>query len=449
MRSRFARIRLRFQLWVIVQLALMVLTLAGLLWAVWVRGLPAVTAVLAAVLGGQLAALLAFVSSEHRKLERFLDALAFDDLSLQLTEEDWDQQLAQAANHIIDTVREARVESEAQASYLNALVKHVPVAILSFRPDGAVVLQNNAARHLFQVPRLTRVDDLSVYGEHLPKALRALQPGQQRLVRAMAEDRVLELKVSATQIRIAGAGGGETQMLLAVENIHSELDDREITAWRDLIRVLTHEIMNSVTPIASLAQTVDDLVGELPDAGRETREDMHDALTTIVRRSDGLLQFVEGYRRLTDLPQPKLAETPVAPLLEDTRRLCREDFGSGIDIEADVQPANLTVSVDAAMIQQVLINLARNACFAVAEVESPRLSLRARSAHGRVQVTVEDNGCGIAEEDLSQIFIPFFTTRKHGSGVGMTLARQIVSAHKGSLTVRSRPGQGTAVTLTL
>ncbi|MEM9303304.1 MAG: ATP-binding protein [Pseudomonadota bacterium] len=450
MKSRFSQIRFKFQLTLGLQIVLLGVALAGLIWSATVARLPAVSAVLGLVTLGVFAGLLAYASSGHRKLERFLDALAFDDLSLRLSEQDWDQQLARAANHVLGSVRDARVETEAKATYLDVLVKHVPVAVLSLAADGRIALQNNAARHLFQLPRLSRVDDLAVFGAHLPKALTAIAPGRQELVRAVRDEHVLELKVSATEIRLAGDAGGDVQTLLAIENIRSELDDREINAWRDLIRVLTHEIMNSVTPITSLARTVDTLAADVgtTDDPEELLEDMQAALATIVRRSEGLTQFVEGYRKLTALPQPRIETVPLLATLADVRRLCHQDFGDSLTIEVDVDPDRLALQADPALVQQALINLARNACFAVEGRPEPRVRLVARSVHGRLQVSVEDNGCGIAPEEIDQIFIPFFTTRKDGSGVGMPLARQIMAAHGGTIGVQSRVDEGTTVTLT-
>ena len=450
MRSRFSRIRWRFQLAVGAQVAALLPTVGALAWTLARPGLPAVTVVLLLLIVAQFAGLIAYTSSEHRKLERFLDALAFDDLSLRLTEGDWDRQLARAANHILTTVRDARVETEAKATYLDVLVRHIPVAILAIDPAGSVVMQNNAARRLFQRPRLATLEDLADFGAHLPRALAALRPGEERLLRATDGERVLELKVSATEIRLAGDAGGSVQTLLALENIFSELDDREIAAWRDLIRVLTHEIMNSITPIASLARTVDGMAEELGSAedGDEMLADIHDALATIVRRSEGLIAFVEGYRRLTQLPQPHFATRPVAQLLADVQRLCAEEFGDALALDVSVTPATLSLSADHALVQQALLNVARNACLAVAGRESPRVDLLADIEHGRVRLRVVDNGCGIDDEVLAQIFIPFFTTRRGGSGVGMTLARQIMAAHRGTIGVRSEVDQGTTVTMT-
>lgn len=445
--SRYRQIRAAFQVKVIAQILLMIVTFGALGWAVFVAALPAVATIVGLILLAQIAAFLTFVGTQHRKLERFLDALAFGDLSLRLSEEDWDQQLARAANDVIGTVRDARIETEAKAVYLDALVKHIPVAILAIEPDGAVALQNNAARRLLRRPNLRSLRDLKEFGGHLPKALAAMQPGQRRLLRAANDQVTLELSVSATEINLSGAGGGSRQTLLALENIHRELDDREITAWRDLIRVLTHEIMNSITPIASLARTVDSLVRKVEpaSANAEAFADMHDALATISRRSEGLIRFVEGYRRITSIPQPKLVEFRLEQLFNDVRTLCLESF-PGIDVKVDVTPPSLQLSADVDLLQQALINLAHNACHAVTNVADPTVELVGETVHGQVQITLRDNGCGISDEDLPQVFIPFFTTRKGGSGIGMTLARQIMSAHQATISIRSSTS-GTEVKL--
>ena len=278
----------------------------------------------------------------------------------------------------------------------------------------------------------------------------ALAPGQQRLIRAADEHRTLELKVSVTEIRMAG----DQQTLLALENIHQELDEREIKAWRDLIRVMTHEIMNSITPIASLARTVDALVSDLQTSGAlsaaetEPLEDMHTALTTIGKRSDGLLEFVDGYRRLTGIPQPNLKEMKIADLLTDAVQLSQQQLSTHkVKLSQAIEPPSLCLSVDESMLQQGLINLLKNAIDAIKDSDHPEIKLLAQLKLGRVNITVTDNGCGIPEDEISQIFIPFFTTKKHGFGIGMTLARQIMSAHGGSVSVRSQVGSGTAVTL--
>lgn len=446
--NQLRRFRWQFQIRVLGLLATIGVAMAGLLWSLQRDGLPAVTALAALIVAGLIASLLHFVSSQHRKLERFLTALAFDDASLRFAEDDWDAQLAAAANDVLSAVRDARLATEAKAVYLDTVLKHVPVAVLCVASDGHILTVNNAARHLFGTVRLDQISDLAVFGRQVPEQLGSLNAGEQRMVRAVHRERILDLKVSATQIRLTGEDGGTLQTLLALENIHSELDDREIRAWRDLIRVLTHEIMNSVTPIASLARTVDSMITELEQPDSETADDIHAALATIVRRSEGLIDFVTGYRKMTSAPQPRLRQTPVQPLLDDIRRLCVEEFAPAPSIAISVTPENLSMSADHGMMQQALSNLVRNACQAVENVDSGNVRVDASPSHGKVCITITDNGSGIDADDLGQIFIPFFTTRSTGSGVGMTLARQIVSAHGGTISVRSKPGE-TVVTVSV
>ena len=234
--------------------------------------------------------------------------------------------------------------------------------------------------------------------------------------------------------------GGEPERIYSIENLTGELSARESSAWRNLIRVLTHEIMNSLTPVASLAETSASITD---DVG--SRDDLKDALATIARRSRGLVQFVERYRELMQIPAPRPEPLGVRAVLEDVLRLMTDEI-DGIAIDIDVAPESLQVNADRALLDQVLVNLMRNAVQAMAETSSPRLSLRGRLELGRTLIRVSDNGPGIEAGTEDQIFVPFFTTRRDGSGIGLSVSRQIMLAHGGDL-LASSDGQGTTMTL--
>ena len=234
---------------------------------------------------------------------------------------------------------------------------------------------------------------------------------------------------------------GEIERLYSIENLSGELSARESSAWRNLIRVLTHEIMNTLTPVTSLAQTTASMLDDPEGA----EDDIREAIATIGRRSEGLISFVSTYRELLHLPLPDPETLEVGALFRDLVVLNQESV-TGIDVQVDVVPESLTVMADRQLLEQVLINLLKNATDAVAESATPAIRLAGRLDFGRTVLTVEDNGPGIPAAILDQVFIPFFTTKRDGSGIGLSLSRQIMTAHNGDIVVESNDG-GTAIKL--
>jgi nitrogen fixation/metabolism regulation signal transduction histidine kinase len=271
----------------------------------------------------------------------------------------------------------------------------------------------------------------------LPDELRAIRAGRQRLVQTRLRDIPVELRVSVSEIRTEG----EVERLYSIENLSGELSARESSAWRNLIRVLTHEIMNTLTPVTSLAQTTATL---LEDPGA-AQDDIREAVATIGRRSEGLIRFVSTYRELLHLPTPDPEELDVASLFRDLAVLNQESL-AGIDVQHDVVPESLSVVADRQLLEQVLINLLKNAIDAVAGSDAPTIRLSGRLDFGRTVLIVEDNGPGIPAAILDQVFIPFFTTKRDGSGIGLSLSRQIMTAHHGDMAIESS-ADGTAIKL--
>jgi signal transduction histidine kinase len=271
-----------------------------------------------------------------------------------------------------------------------------------------------------------------------------MKSGNKELVKVEDKNETLQLAIYATELKMRE----QHFTLVSLQNIQSELEEKEMQAWQNLIRVLTHEIMNSVTPIASLASTVNNL---LPDGrseqkpGREIDVDsiteMRSALQTIEKRSEGLLHFVDAYRSLTRIPKPDFKIFPVAELFERGAQLMRPRVKEkAVAFSAHVEPATLELTADPQLIEQVLINLLLNAIQAVENQPDARIQLNAlMNERGRVVIQVIDNGPGIIEEVRDKIFIPFFTTKQDGSGIGLSLSRQIMRLHRGTITVRSEP----------
>jgi signal transduction histidine kinase len=264
------------------------------------------------------------------------------------------------------------------------------------------------------------------------------------------EDGLVQLSLYAT-----GFVSKRRQLLLvAMQNIQNELEEKEMRAWQNLIRVLTHEIMNSIAPISSLASTANELLAsdcQVEPEGPQTERlrDVCDAVETIEKRSKGLITFIEKYRELTRIPQPQFQIVKVVDLIERVRHLMTEQMTQhNIEFDSGIDPVNLEITADPALIEQVLINLCKNAVEAMATAEQPKIELMAGTgSQGNPVIKVIDNGRGIPGEVLERIFIPFFTTKQKGSGIGLSLSRQIMRLHKGTLNAESKPGIATIFTL--
>jgi len=430
------RFRARFRLVTVIQVILLAASTTVLAWSAFTTDYLAVPAVLVVIIALQVLALLRFVESHVDTLEEFFAAINYEDFTRRFAADDIDAELKVAFNRILDRFQDARAQRDLQASYLETVVRHVPVPFIASRSDGSLSLVNNPARRLTGITNLRKLDDLAELDPELPKRMRSIEPGQQQLLQTRLREVPVELRVSVSEIRMEG----EAERLYSVENLSGELTARESSAWRNLIRVLTHEIMNTLTPVTSLAQTCE---GMLDEAGATA--DIREAVSAIARRSAGLMDFVSRYRELLQVPQPQPVELNVLAQLTGIVSLLREQLG-GIEIAVDVVPETLEVYADQSLLDQALLNLVKNAINALTDSAQPKIDLRARLDYGRVLIQVADNGPGIPENIRDQIFIPFFTTRRDGSGIGLSLSRQIMTAHDGEIAVTDT-GHGCTVSL--
>jgi len=430
------RYRARFRLLTIVQVMFLVASISLLVWTIFFTDHFAVPAVIAFVVLLQVASLLHYVESHVDTLEEFFAAVNYEDFTRRFVEGDVDVELKVVFNRIIEKFQGVRAERDVQARYLETVVRHVPVPFIAVKSDGTLSLVNHPARRLTGLSALQHIDQLAELDPKLPGLLRDIEPGQQQLLQTKLREVPVELRVSVAEIRLAG----DVERLYSIENLSGELTAREASAWRNLIRVLTHEIMNTLTPVTSLAQTTRTMLDD-PDATDEIRE----AVTTIARRSEGLMKFVSRYRELLKVPQPDIGTVAVAEALQSVAALLSDEL-QNIKFTIDVTPPTLEVPADAQLLDQVLLNLVRNAIDAMQDTDSPQLDLSGRLDYGRIVIKVTDNGSGIADESIGQIFVPFFTTKRDGSGIGLSLSRQIMTAHGGDIVVTSDAG-GTVVSL--
>ena len=396
-----------------------------------------------------------FIGRTNREVARFLDAARYADYSQRFSLDDLGSgfgELGQTFSDILDRIFERRDEQEIEVRRLRALVDHIPVPLMTLQSDGTLVLQNNAARRLFGSAHVTRLADLRQFGSGFHDAVAEAVPGNRELVAFSVEGVDYHLTLATTENVV----GGEKQRLISLQDIQSELDTTQTEAWQDLVRVLTHEIMNSITPVTSLAGTAADVTRDLleqVDAEapiREDLEDLHDAVGTVARRSDSLVQFVESYRQITRLAPPEKRRIAVSELFNSVKMLVAAEWQDCEQyLEISVSPPGLDVYADRDLLEPVLLNILRNAWQATADVDTPRVVLNGRlNRRGNVTIEIIDNGPGIPNDIARKIFVPFFTTKEKGSGVGLALARQVMTSHGGFIRVANNDDGGATFTLT-
>jgi two-component system nitrogen regulation sensor histidine kinase NtrY len=399
--------------------------------------------------------LIRYVERTNRKLTRFFESIRYADFSSSFSDPGLGksfEDLSREFNQVIEAFRKYRTEKEEHFNYLQTVIQHISIGIIVFKSDGKVEVFNQAMSKILKTRNIRFVSELKKIKDELPSTLMGLKAGDSTLLKVFNGDELLQLSMTATGFRMHG----EDYTLVSMQNISAELDAKEIESWQKMIRVLTHEIMNSITPITSLASTVHEMTIRREDGkimmnelDEEDIESVDSAITTIRNRSQGLLNFVEVYRDLTRIPKPNFRYFRISELFDRCHLLLRPKMEElGIACSSKVFPPDLMITADPDLIDQVVINMMLNAIDAVKEVENPVISILATiNSANRVVIDFHDNGSGIMPDIMDKIFMPFFTSKKHGNGIGLSLSRQIMHLHKGSILVRSKPEEGTVFTL--
>ncbi len=440
------------------RVALLALTALLDAW-VWQSGHHFTALVLAGLLLFQTLSLARYVERGNHELKSFLESIRYSDFSRTFpvsgAGKSFDE-LRETFNNVMEDFQKIRSQKEEHYHYLKNILEHVDVAILALRSDGTLEMVNKSAKLLLRTPVLRKLDDLAPFSAELVETLRELGPRSKALVKVRDEDELLQLSIHASIFRL-----NEREIkLVSLKDIQSEMEAQELEAWQKLIRVLTHEIMNSIAPISSLASTTRGMVEEHARAlaelvpGKfdpEDLDDIHKALETINKRSVGLIHFVDTYRNLTRVPKPNLNYFPVRELLEDVAALLAPEVAeAAARLELRIDDPQELVLADKQLLEQVLINLVKNSLQALNGREGAKVELRClRNRRQRTVIQVVDNGQGILPEAMDMIFIPFFTTKPKGSGIGLSLAKQIMRLHGGSIGVVSVPDRETVFSLTL
>ncbi len=391
-----------------------------------------------------------YLNRTNRKIAFFFDAVRNDDSTLHFPVNTGNKSLDdlnESLNKLNELIKTIKFGLQEQEQYFKTILEQVSIGVITINQSGNIFLSNSAARHLLNREQLTHVNQLMQVDKKLFSAIKYLRPGDHKLISFNSSTGTVQLSMKSTAFNTAD----QNFQLVAIQDIKNEMETKELESWIKLIRVLTHEIMNTIAPITSLSQTISgyfkNLDGKIPD--QKTIGNTVKGLEIINERGIGLISFVENYRQLTRLPQPNKKKIALNPFFENTVTLLQVDpIDNKTQIEWGCKPADLEVVADEKQIAQVLINLIKNAEEALKNQENGKISIKAEiNENGRSQISVTDNGAGIPNELLDKIFVPFFSTKENGSGIGLSLSRQIMQMHNGILKVESQP-QKTTFTIT-
>jgi len=431
--------RRRFLVRLALRSAALVAALAAFGWLLAHPAMPATTLLAAGIVLWAATAVWALIRRTNDEIARFVSALGHGDLAQSFAQpgrgSGFDE-LGEAFDGAMRRLRDERAASAADNRFASALVDGAPTPLLSIDGDGRIELANQAARRLFDRVDGVRAADFARYGAEFVAALDAVPPGSRRLTRMLVGGLAQRAMLAATTVE----RGGGVWRIVSVQIIQRELNAAEIAVQTDLVRVLTHEIMNSMTPVTSLAASAAQLMAEIDDGRDEAVADARLAVETLARRAEGIMHFVETYRAFSRAPEVTRRPFAARPWAEQLVRL----FGAtpqAIGVALDVAIADTLdlIDGDADLLAQVVLNLMKNAAEAAAgsageDGDAPRIGLSvAPLPAGRVRITVQDNGPGIAAEHVDDVFLPFFTTKREGTGVGLSFARQVVLLHEGAI----------------
>ncbi len=369
-----------------------------------------------------------FTTSLNKKLSRIFDSIQYEDFAITFRADNAKgesfEDLNASLNAVIKSFNQVRAEREATLHFIQAIIQQINVGILSYNTDGKIELINQAANKIMGIYKLSHVSAINIQQPDIYQLMTTLPSGESKLLKVSNQEISLSVKEIILRDRKI--------RLIALHNIRSELQNRELEAWQNLTKVLRHEIMNTVTPIVSLSQTMRDIIDtDLKDvSGHQQVEgvkDLKNAINTVINRSKGIMNFVNAYREFTNIPLPNVSELHISQVFDELKSLFENQ---PIDFILD---SNFKIHADSDQIGQVLINLLKNAVEATENIENAKITIKAYLNQQDKIIEVVDNGSGIKPEDADKIFVPFFTTKPTGTGIGLSLSRQIIQMHGGRL----------------
>ncbi len=399
--------------------------------------------------------LIRFITRTNRELAKFIDAINQEDYSLKYPEikvKNSVAELHQSFNTIIGAFQQVKIDREIQFNFLQLIIENIEIGILAINEKQEIVLMNTAAEKLLGVHKSKTWRQLKLKAESFCMEIETILSGGKKLIEIKSGEQTLNLSIEVIKTMLID----QPHKLITLNNIKKEIEQKELDAWIKLIRVLNHEIMNSTTPISSLTETIimlleDKQTGPKPltALNEEIITDVIGSVKTIKKRSDGLYDFVNEYRKLTKVPPPKLEQQNIKELFNEVITLMQPSLSeNNISLSVTIEPEDLLISMDPNLIDQVLINLVKNAIEALEETSNPKIILQAGIINNQPTISIIDNGPGIEPALFYEVFVPFYSTKEQGSGIGLSLSRQIMRLHGGSISVESKPNQNTTFTIT-
>jgi two-component system, NtrC family, nitrogen regulation sensor histidine kinase NtrY len=432
----------QYYLHVLIRLVLIIINISLAVYVFLLSTYPVTFVNLVALTVLQIFLLFRYLTQWHKDLDVIQNAVLHNDYSFQfhLVKQNHPlYKLYNTLNHVARYVGEVKADAELQSQYLNYILENAQVGLMIYDANGSVLLSNAEFRNLLSIESLTNVNEIQAHNKQFYHELVNLRPNKPHLMTTKGENPV---KLSARLSKIVVKN--EMVHIVSLINIKPELEESEIQSWQELMSVLTHEIMNSVAPIHSLNGTMSKYLDKV-QGNEEVVAKAKNSLNVINRRSESLMNFVERYRTISTVPMPHKQVVIVSDLLQSVTHLLSAEL-KGIHLVID--SSDQKIHADPSQVEQVLINLIKNAAYAVEAAVNPMIKLAVTTAENEIGITVSDNGKGIDPAILEKIFMPFFTTRPSGSGIGLTISRQIMHRHDGTLTVSSTVGNGTTFLLT-
>ena len=439
-----------FKLYVLIRLSLIILvTSTGCIaYFVYHQSLIALSCVPAIII--VIINLILFLNKTNERINYFFEAIINEDFSSTKPFKEKDKYLNMLnvnLNKLNDKLQQTQVDSQKKEHYLRALIDHIGTGILTYNEKGFVLHANSSVKNIFELEQLTHINQLKKVDEKLYTILNKINQKEQQLITVSLHNKQANLLIKANQL----VSQNENLKLLSIHDIDQELDEKELDSWLKLIRVLTHEIMNSIAPVTSLSDSLSQLYikdGQPVSTGQISDKVISTTirgLEVIREQGRGLISFVETYRKLTRLPKPEKSVIDLAEFLERTIILCKAGISDATsNISIIYPPKDLKLLADEKMISQIVINLLKNAIEALSDSVDGKIEIGALiNKNDKIEVFVKDNGPGIAPELIDEIFVPFFTTKEKGSGIGLSLSRQIMRLHAGSIKAHSLPGKET------